>query len=73
MDIHAPFAGIVHVKVAPGELVCTGDIVATVEAVKLEAAVPSTAAGRVVDLRVEDYADVEGGDTLLTLKEVDAV
>lgn len=43
----------------------TGDVLATVEAVKLEAPVPAPAPGKVAKLSREDFTDVVGGDLLL--------
>ena len=65
MNICAPFAGIVRYHVAPGHTVATGEVVATVEAVKLEAPVPAPGPGVVTALSCEDFADVVGGDVLL--------
>ncbi len=68
MKIHAPFAGIVRYHVAPGQAVATGDVLATVEAVKLEAPVAAPGPGIVGELGTEDFHDVVGGDVLLTLE-----
>ena len=67
MKICAPFAGIVRYHVAPGQTVATGDVLATVEAVKLEAPVAAPGPGVVAALGTEDFHDVVGGDVLLTL------
>ena len=69
MEIFAPFAGIVHYRVRTGDPVTTGDILATVEAIKLEAAVAAPGPGIVGKLACEDFTDVSGGDMLLTLDE----
>lgn len=69
MKICAPFAGIVHYRVAEGDRVATGDQLATVEAVKLEAPVLAPGPGVVGPRTVEDFADVVGGEELLELKE----
>lgn len=65
MNICAPFAGIVRYHVAPGQTVATGEVLATVEAVKLEAPVPAPGPGTVTALSFADFADVVGGDVLL--------
>lgn len=65
MNICAPFAGIVRYHVAVGDPVDTGDVLATVEAVKLEAPVLAPGPGTVTALSREDFTDVLGGDTLL--------
>lgn len=67
MNICAPFAGIVHYLVAPGATVATGDIVAMVETVKLEAVVQAPGPGTVAHHNFEDFADVEGGEVLLEI------
>ncbi|MGP6174923.1 biotin/lipoyl-containing protein [Corynebacterium sp. A21] len=69
MKICAPFAGIVHYRVAQGTRVNTGDELATVEAVKLEAPVLAPGPGIVGTLKLADFADVIGGEELLELKE----
>lgn len=69
MKICAPFAGIVHYKVAVGEIVATGQELASVEAVKLEAPVCAPGPGKVTALTKMDFADVLGGDELLVLEE----
>lgn len=65
MNICAPFAGIVRFHVLPGQTVATGDVLATVEAVKLEGPVQAPGPGTVASLAREDFSDVLGGDLLL--------
>lgn len=65
MNIFAPFAGIVRYHVAVGDTVATGDRLATVEAVKLEAPVVAPGPGVVTGIYHEDFSDVLGGDVLL--------
>lgn len=67
MKIYAPFAGIVHYRVQPGEAVQTGQVVAIVEAVKLEANVIAPGPGVVDQLLFADFSDCDGGDALLEL------
>lgn len=69
MEIFAPFAGIVRFHVSEGERVETGQVLATVEAVKLEAPVPAPGPGVVDKLRLDDFSDVVGGDVLLEVGE----
>ncbi|QGU01871.1 Biotin/lipoyl attachment protein [Corynebacterium kalinowskii] len=69
MKICAPFAGIVRYVVATGDTVTTGDVLAMVETVKLEAPVVAPGPGVVGSLAFEDFADVTGGDALLELGE----
>ncbi|AKK02985.1 acetyl-CoA carboxylase biotin carboxyl carrier protein subunit [Corynebacterium epidermidicanis] len=69
MKICAPFAGIVRYVVADGAEVDTGDTLAVVESVKLEAPVLAPGPGVVTHLAVADFSDVTGGDELLELGE----
>ena len=62
-----PFAGFVHALVAEGDVVETGQAVATVEAMKMEAAVTAPMAGTVVRLAISGAQQAEGGDLLLVL------
>ncbi|MFI5505236.1 biotin/lipoyl-containing protein [Corynebacterium kutscheri] len=71
MFICAPFAGIVHYHVSPGQKIATGELVASVEAVKLEAPLVAPGPGVVAVVHYEDHVDVSGGDKLLELKEAE--
>lgn len=66
--IAAPFAGGVTVSVAAGDRVEAGDQVATIEAMKMEAAITSPVAGTVERVVYSEVAQVAGGDLLLVLK-----
>jgi pyruvate carboxylase len=57
----------VAVRVAPGDRVTAGQTVATIEAMKMEAAITVTIAGVVDRVAVDPVAAVEGGDLLLTV------
>ncbi|MFV8380981.1 acetyl-CoA carboxylase biotin carboxyl carrier protein subunit [Corynebacterium hindlerae] len=70
MKICAPFAGIVRYVVEPGATVATGDTLAMVETVKLEAPVVAPGPGVVGPFAFEDFADVTGGDVLLEVGEL---
>ncbi|APT92619.1 hypothetical protein CPHO_06610 [Corynebacterium phocae] len=69
MRICAPFAGIVRYHVVAGQEVRAGDIIATVEATKLEAPVPSPGPGVIAGLALPEFADVLGGDLLAEVEE----
>lgn len=71
MDIFAPFAGIVRFTVEDGQVVDTGEQLAVVEAVKLESTVDAPGPGVARRRAVDDFADVAGGDLLLSLEQVD--
>ena len=58
----------VTVAVAPGNDVLVGQIVATIEAMKMEAAITAPKAGTVQRIAVSATAQVEGGDLLVVLR-----
>jgi len=60
----APFAGVVTLGVKEGDKVKAGDTVATIEAMKMEAAITTPRAGTVTRLAIGDVQQVEGGDLL---------
>jgi len=65
--IAAPFAGVVTVAVAAGDTVEAGQTVATIEAMKMEAAITAPKPGTVTRVAVSQTAQVEGGDLLVVL------
>nr|WP_244633578.1 biotin/lipoyl-containing protein [Aeromicrobium sp. CFBP 8757] len=65
--VAVPFAGIVQAVVAEGDVVEAGQTVATIETMKMEAAITAATAGTVVRLVVADPRAAEGGDLLLVL------
>jgi len=66
--IPAPFAGVVTLKVAEGDTVSAGQPVATIEAMKMEAAVTAPRDGTVARLAINTVQQVEGGDLILELR-----
>jgi pyruvate carboxylase len=62
--IAAPFAGVVTVNIAAGDTVAAGQTIATIEAMKMEAAITAPKAGTVQRVAVSPTAQVEGGDLL---------
>ena len=66
--IAAPFAGVVTVGVNVGDDVRAGQTIATIEAMKMEAAITAPQAGRVARIAVSATAQVEGGDLLMVLR-----
>ncbi|MGL6234395.1 MAG: pyruvate carboxylase [Segniliparus sp.] len=66
--VPAPFAGTVTVGVELGQEVGAGDTIATIEAMKMEAAITAPKAGKVARVAVSQIARVEGGDLLLVLE-----
>ncbi|MEV4612977.1 pyruvate carboxylase [Kitasatospora sp. NPDC049258] len=67
-QVAAPFSGVVTVTVRPGDEVSAGQTVATIEAMKMEAAITTSVAGTVDRLAVADVAGVDGGDLLLVIR-----
>jgi pyruvate carboxylase len=65
--IAAPFAGVVTVNVAEGDTVDAGQTIATIEAMKMEAAITAPKAGAVTRVAVAATAQVEGGDLLVVV------
>ncbi|WP_396912988.1 pyruvate carboxylase [Mycolicibacterium sp.] len=65
--IGAPFAGVVTVNVAEGDVVEAGASIATIEAMKMEAAITAPASGTVTRIAVGRTAQVEGGDLLVVV------
>ncbi|MCA2263495.1 pyruvate carboxylase [Mycobacterium marseillense] len=65
--VAAPFAGVVTVTAEVGEEVEAGQTIATIEAMKMEAAVTTGKAGKVARIAVSHTAQVEGGDLLVVI------
>jgi pyruvate carboxylase len=67
-QVAAPFAGVVTLQVAEGDEVESGATVATIEAMKMEASITASSAGKVSRLAINTVQQVEGGDLLLVLE-----
>jgi pyruvate carboxylase len=67
-EVEVPFAGVVRALVTEGERVHAGQAVATIEAMKMEAAITTANAGVVARLVIADVRQAEGGDLLLVLE-----
>ncbi|MEL4358612.1 MULTISPECIES: pyruvate carboxylase [unclassified Luteococcus] len=65
--VAAPFAGAVTVSVSQGQQVAAGETVATIEAMKMEAAITTPVAGTVQRIAVATTTQLEGGDLLLVV------
>ncbi|HET6736637.1 pyruvate carboxylase [Mycobacterium sp.] len=65
--VAAPFAGVVTVSVEAGDEVEAGQTIATIEAMKMEAAITAPKAGKVDRVAVSATAQVEGGDLLVVV------
>ncbi|MFC9590578.1 pyruvate carboxylase [Streptomyces sp. NPDC056944] len=66
--VAAPFAGVVTLAVAEGDEVEAGATVATIEAMKMEASITATTAGRVSRLAITRIQQVEAGDLLVEIR-----
>lgn len=66
--VPAPFAGVISLKVTTGESVEAGQTVATIEAMKMEAAITATVAGEIERLAVTPTQAVEAGDLLVVVR-----
>ncbi|MFC9514505.1 pyruvate carboxylase [Nocardiaceae bacterium NPDC056970] len=62
--VAAPFAGAVTLVVTEGQQVSAGDTVATIEAMKMEAAITAPRSGIVSRVAIAGVQQVEGGDLL---------
>ncbi|GAA0994481.1 pyruvate carboxylase [Subtercola frigoramans] len=67
-NVAAPFSGVVTLKVTEGSVVAIGDAVATIEAMKMEAAITSPVAGTVRRLAIPSTQQVEAGDLLVVVE-----
>jgi pyruvate carboxylase len=65
--VAAPFAGVVTVTVQVGDQVAAGQTIATIEAMKMEAAITAPKPGTVQRVAVSKTAQVEGGDLLVVV------
>jgi pyruvate carboxylase len=65
--VGAPYDGVVTPTVSVGDRVEAGDVVATIEAMKMEASITAPDAGTVERLVVDESRQCEGGDLVLVL------
>ncbi|MCE1178504.1 MAG: pyruvate carboxylase [Micrococcales bacterium] len=66
-QVAAPFAGVVTLQVEQGAQVEAGGVVATIEAMKMEANITSPVGGTVSRLAIGPQQQVEGGDLLVVI------
>lgn len=69
--VAAPFAGVVSMRVSPGTSVLAGEAIATIEAMKMEAAITAPHSGTVERIVFTGTQQVEGGD-LIAIVSTDA-
>ena len=66
--ILAPIAGkVLDIKVKVGDYVKKGQVVAIIEAMKLENEIPASAEGKVVEIKVSNGSAVNNKDVLIVL------
>jgi pyruvate carboxylase len=66
--VAAPFGGVVTLQVGEGDSVSSGQTVATIEAMKMEAGISAQRDGTVTRLAIGKVQQVEGGDLLLEIE-----
>ncbi len=66
--VGAPFSGVVTLQVAEGDVVEAGQPVASIEAMKMEAAITAPVAGRVARLAIPPTQQVDAGDLLVVIE-----
>jgi pyruvate carboxylase len=66
--VAAPFSGVVTLQVEEGATVAAGQSVASIEAMKMEAAITATASGTVKRLAISKTQQVDAGDLLLEIE-----
>jgi pyruvate carboxylase len=67
-QVAAPFSGVVTLKVAEGDTVTAGQPVASIEAMRMEAAITTPVAGIVKRLAIRATEQVEAGDLLIVVE-----
>ncbi len=65
--VAAPFSGVVTLQVAEGDRVEAGQVVASIEAMKMEAAITAAVAGTVSRLAIPTTQQVDAGDLLVVI------
>jgi len=66
-QVAAPFSGVVTLQVAEGDTVAAGQSVASIEAMKMEAAITASVAGTVKRLAIPKTQQVDAGDLLVEI------
>ncbi|MBX3093200.1 MAG: pyruvate carboxylase [Cryobacterium sp.] len=66
-EIAAPFSGVVSLAVEEGAQVTAGDTIATIEAMKMEAAITTPVAGVVQRRAIQPTQQVEAGDLIVVV------
>jgi pyruvate carboxylase len=64
----APFTGVVTLKVEVGQSVSAGEVIASIEAMKMEASITAPISGKIVRLGIQEPRPVEGGDLIAVIE-----
>ena len=64
----APFTGVVTLKVEVGQSVVAGEVIASIEAMKMEASITAPVSGKIVRLGIQEPRPVEGGDLIAVIE-----
>ena len=64
----APFTGVVTPKVEVGQVVAVGDVIASIEAMKMEASITAPVSGKILRLGIQGPTPVEGGDLIAVIE-----
>ncbi len=67
-QVAAPFSGVVTLKISNGDVVVAGQQVASIEAMKMEAAITTPVAGTIVRLAIPVTQQVDAGDLLVVVE-----
>jgi pyruvate carboxylase len=67
--VPAPFRGVVHVSASPGEAVAEGDVIAVIEAMKMESSISAPVAGHVERIVAGPGDTLEPGDLILEIRQ----
>jgi pyruvate carboxylase len=66
--VAAPFSGVVTLKASVGDAVLAGQPVASIEAMKMEAAITAPVDGVVERIAIGETQQVEAGDLLVVIR-----
>ncbi|QZE24493.1 pyruvate carboxylase [Brevibacterium casei] len=65
--VASPFAGVVTLQVDVGDTVETGDVIATIEAMKMEASITAPSSGSISRVAIDSVSQLEGGDLVAVI------
>jgi len=66
-QVPAPFSGVVTLQVEEGDVVTAGQPVASIEAMKMEAAITAPVSGKILRLAIPKTQQVDSGDLLVEI------